>query len=429
MSLRNNLARKPPMGWNSYDCFASLVTEKEVKANADFMARELAGFGWRYVVVDIEWYCSKPPPDPKTPGIYVMDECGRPLPDPSRFPSSVGGNGFKPLADYIHGLGLRFGIHLMRGIPRDAVERNLPVLGASLRARDIANKDSACAWSVEKWGVDMSKPGAQAYYDSVVALAAQWEVDYIKWDDMSSPYHADEIAAACDAIRKCGRPILLSLSPGDRSDPANANHLKDHCELWRISKDVWDDWAQVKNQFAPCRDWAPHSGPGHWPDADMLPLGHLSLRDTYGDRRDHMCRLTRDEQTTLMTLWTIFRSPLMIGSNLPTMNDPFTLSLLTNPDVINVNQNSINNRELLQKGDTIIWTADAVGSQVKYLAFFNLSDTGPARIEIELKDLRFAGRCCVRDLWRRTGAGHVKGKFAATIPLHGAGLFRIHKQR
>jgi hypothetical protein len=426
MSARNHLARKPPMGWNSYDAYSCSVVESEVRANAEFMARHLAKFGWQYVVVDFGWSFSTLPLDEKTVGVELIDEYGRQLPETARFPSSVGGAGFKPLADYVHGLGLRFGIHLMRGIPRVAVERNLPIFGTTARAADIADRVNVCTWSGVKWGVDMSKPGAQEYYDSVLALAAEWGADFLKWDDMSAPYRTAEIEAACKAIQKCGRPMILSLSPGDKSNLPNAEHVKSHCEMWRVSPDVWDTWRQVKVQFELGALWAPHAGPGCWPDADMLPLGHLSLRDPF--RPDRICTLTQDEQRTLMTLWVMCRSPLMIGSDLPTI-DPFALSLLTNPDVINVNQNSANSRELLQEGDAIVWAAEAVGSRAKYLAFFNLSDSGSARIEIALKNLGIAGRCHVRDLWKKTGAGHVKGNFAATIPSHGAGLYRIARDR
>ncbi len=426
MSLRNNLARKPPMGWNSYDGYNCSVTEREVRANAEFMARQLARFGWQYVVVDFGWSFSTLPLDEKSTGVEWIDSYGRQSPDPLRFPSAAGGAGFKPLARDIHELGLRFGIHFMRGMPRVAVERNLPILGTNRRAQEIADKVNVCTWSGVKYGVDTSKPGAQEYYDSVVALAADWGVDFIKWDDMSTPYQTAEIEAASNAIRKCGRPIILSLSPGDKSNLPNSEQMKNHCEMWRISPDVWDEWRHVKVQFDLAPLWAPHAGPGHWPDADMLPIGHLSLRDPF--RPERLCKLAHDEQRTLITLWVICRSPLMIGGDLPTI-DAFALSLLTNPEALSANQNSTNNREFLREGDAIVWTADAIGSPNKYLALFNVNDSARAKIDIHLKDLGIAGRCHVRDLWKKTGAGHVKAIFAATIPPHGAGLYKIERER
>jgi hypothetical protein len=279
------LAPTPPMGWNSWDCYGPSVTEKEVKANADYMARHLAKHGWQYVVVDIQWSEPEAGAHGYRPNAeLVMDEFGRLTPALNRFPSAANGQGFKPLADYVHGLGLKFGIHIMRGIPRQAVTKNLPVLGTNLRAGDVANPKSICTWLTDMYGVDMTKPGGQAYYDSIIKLYAQWGVDYIKADDMSSPYQGDEIAALSQAIKKCERPIVLSLSPGP-APLEQAEDLKKHAQLWRISGDFWDNWKSLKEQFSLCRAWAPHTVPGHWPDADMLPLGRIAIRAERGNGR------------------------------------------------------------------------------------------------------------------------------------------------
>lgn len=433
----HQIAATPPMGWNSYDCYGSAVVEAEIIANADYMARHLANYGWEYVVVDYCW--SHPSPgavsDPDleegqdgslTP-MLAMDEYGRLLPAPERFPLSVGGKGFKPLADYVHSKGLKFGIHVMRGIPRQAVARNLPVLGTKVRAKDIADRESICTWLNHMYGVDMKKPGAQAYYDSLFQLYAQWGVDYVKVDDMIAGslgfYHTEEIEAIRLAIKKCGRPIVLSFSPG----PApldKAEHLQEYANLWRISSDFWDVWGKVKDQFSLCRKWAPHSGPGHWPDADMLPLGRLALRGPKGPP-NRQSRLTPDEQITLMSLWAIFRSPLMFGGNLPS-NDEFTLSLLTNEEVLAVNQNSTGNRELFKRGDHIGWIANVPGSEDKYLALFNLSDSeDPAKISVSFEQLGLSYSCQVKDLWKKRFIGSYENEFAPAIRPHAAGLYRI----
>jgi len=314
------LAPTPPMGWNSYDCYGVSVTEAEVKANADYLAKNLARHGWQHVVVDIQW--SKPKAGAKghrPNAVFAMDEYGRFTPAVDRFPSAANGQGFKPLAEYVHSLGLKFGIHIMRGIPQQAVTKNTAVLGTNLRAGDVARASDiadprrVCPSGSDMYGVDMTKPGGQAYYDSIVKLYAQWRVDYIKADDMTWPYHGDEIAALSEAIRKSGRPMVLSLSPGP-APLEHADDLKRHAELWRISDDVWDKWKNLKEQFALCRAWAPHIVPGHWPDADMLPLGRIAIRaDTHNDRHTNF---TKDEQFTLMTLWSIFRSPLIFGGDL-----------------------------------------------------------------------------------------------------------------
>jgi len=375
-------ASTPPMGWNSWDCFATTVTEEQTKAQADFMAAKLKAHGWQYIVVDIQWY----EPGAKShayrsDATLVMDEHGRLLPAPNRFPSSTEGRGFKPLADYVHGLGLKFGVHLMRGIPRQAVEKNLPILGTPYRAQDIADRANICPWNPDMYGVDVTKPGAQEYYDSVFALFASWGVDYVKVDDISRPYlkHQDEIEAVRKAIDRTGRQIVLSLSPGETVLEA-ADHAVRHANLWRISDDFWDRWLALHEQFGRLAAWNPHRRPGAWPDADMLPLGTLVL----GERTT---RFTPDEQRTLMTLWSIARSPLMHGGDM-TKTDAFTLSLLTNDEVLAVNQRSENNRPLFSRDDFIAWTADVPGSPDKYLAVFNARD----RVRLTPENARFASR-------------------------------------
>lgn len=357
------------MGWNSWDNFATTVTEAETKAHADVMARDLKAHGWEYVVVDIQWY--EPGAEShayRQDAILEMDEYGRLQPAPNRFPSAADGNGFTDLAAYVHEKGLKFGVHLMRGIPRQAVEKNLAVFGTEYHAQDIANTDSICPWNPDMYGVDMSKPGAQAYYDSVFQMVADWGVDYVKVDDISRPYfeHYEETEAIRKAIDKTGRPMVLSLSPGATVLEA-AEHVSQHANLWRISDDFWDRWLAVDEQFTRLRKWSKTEMiPGAWPDADMLPFGVLDLNK----RRT---RFTQDEQLTVMTLWCIARSPLMMGGDL-TMLDPFTLSLLTNDEVIAVNQESSNNRELFNDDGLIAWIADVPNSDDKYLALFNSRD-------------------------------------------------------
>jgi alpha-galactosidase len=425
----SELTPTPPMGWNSYDSYSGEVMETEVKANADYMAAHLRKYGWQYIVIDADWYFPHPRTD-RTQESWeiVMDGNGRLLPAPNRFPSSVGNQGFKPLADYVHSKGLKFGVHIMRGIPRAAVRKNLPILGTTARAQDIANQRNTCEWSTLMYGVDTSKPAGQAYYDSQVALLVQWGVDFIKADDMSmgrnpqgETYHAAEIEALSKAIRKCGRPIVLSLSPGP-APLAQIDHLRSHANLWRISEDMWDNWREIKEHFELCRKWIPYIGPDHWPDADMLPLGRLCIRDFPEPER--RSRLTPDEETTLMTLWCIFRSPLMMGGDLPTL-DSFTAALLSNQEVLNVDQKSSGNRELFARGGHIAWTANVSGSREKYLAVFNLSDGPPAAVNVEWNELGLNGSCAVRDLWQKKDVGTFADKFSPKLNPHGAGFYKI----
>ena len=356
-------APKPPMGWNSWDCFATTVTEAQTRAHADFMAKNLHRYGWEYIVVDIQWY------EPQATGFDYrkdarldMDQWGRLQPATNRFPSSADGRGFKPLADYCHQLGLKFGIHLMRGIPRQAVNAKTPIKGANVTAADIADKKSICFWNGDMYGVNMSKPGAQEYYNSVFELLASWDLDFVKVDDLSAPYHKSEIEALRNAIDRSGRPIVLSTSPGD-TPVGEGKHVSTHANMWRISGDFWDNWPQLASQFNRLDKWTPYRAPGHFPDADMLPLGVLDM----GKRKTHF---TPDEHYTLMSLWSIARSPLMLGADL-TKLDEFTLRMITNPEVIAVNQDSGNNHQLFQRDGFYGWVADAPGSADKYLAVFN----------------------------------------------------------
>lgn len=366
-------AATPPMGWNSWDCFGPTVVEHEVKANADYMAKHLKEFGWEYVVVDIRWYVEndKAHGYNEKDAVMAMDEYGRFIPAVNRFPSSANGKGFKPLADYVHGKGLKFGIHIMRGIPKLAVERNTPVLGTNVKAKDIYNTELLCKWLGDMYTVDATKKGAQEYYNSLFDLYASWGLDFIKIDDLSRPYHQAEVEMIRKAIDRCGRPIVLSTSPGE-TPIASADHVKDHANMWRIIDDFWDDWPQLYEHFDLFEKWIPHTGTGHWPDGDMLPLGRIGIRAERGDNR--MSRFTKDEQYTLMSLFTICRSPLMFGGNLPD-NDEFTLSLLTNKEVLHVLKNSKNNRLLFRKGGRIAWVADDAKSGDKYVAFFYASES------------------------------------------------------
>jgi hypothetical protein len=419
-------AETPPMGWNSWDCFATTVTEAQTKAQADYMATHLKSHGWEYIVVDIQWY----EPGAKSfeyrqDAKLVLDEFGRLQPAVNRFPSAKDGAGFKALADYVHGLGLKFGIHLMRGIPRQAVEQNLPVKGAAgVRAADIADRASTCPWNPDMYGVDMNKAGAQAYYDSVFELIASWGVDYVKVDDMSRPYHEHqkEIEGVRTAIDHSGRAIVLSLSPGETPLDAAA-HVSVHANLWRISDDFWDSWPALLEQFARLEKWNAFRGPGHWPDADMLPLGLIAL----GQRKTNF---TPDEQRTLMTLWSIARSPLMHGGDMTKMDD-FTLSLLTNDEVLAVNQRSENNRPFFNRGGLIAWTADVPGTNgtEKYLALFNTKDVA-AKVPVGLAELLGAETrdAKIRDLWlHREIAAEPVGEFAPELPAHGAALYRVRR--
>ena len=418
----DGVAPTPPMGWNSWDSYGTTVTEAEVRANADYMAQRLKQHGWQYVVIDIQWSEPNAQAHGYRPGAQLaMDEYGRLVPAVNRFPSSAGGRGFRPLADYIHGLGLRFGIHIMRGIPRQAVKANLPVFGSQARAGAIADTASICPWNTDMYGVDLSRPGAQDYYDSILKLYADWGVDYIKADDIARPAHREEIAALHRAIGKTGRPIVLSLSPG----PAmikDVAFLQQNANMWRISDDFWDDWKALRLNFILMSIWSGVGRPGAWPDADMLPLGRIGIRAERGEPR--MTRFTRDEQRTLISLWSIAQAPLMFGGDLPS-NDDFTLSLISNDEVLAVDQRGAHGGAFAEGGDSVVWTADGPGANEKYVAVFNVGEAGPIDVRVAWAALKLPERCVVRDLWTRKDIGAIPGGYTFRAGPHGSGIYKI----
>lgn len=430
-------APAPPMGWNSWDCFGPTVTEAEVKANADYMSKYMRNYGWQYIIVDIRWYMANDKAhgynqtDPK----YSIDEYGRFIPSVERFPSAANGKGFKPLADYIHRKGLKFGIHVMRGVPVVAVRQQLPIMRTKFTAKDIYSEKDQCRWLKDMYTIVREKDGAQEYYNSLFRLYASWGVDFVKVDDLSAPiYHADEIEMIRKAIDGCGRKMLLSTSPGETPEKY-AEHIQLNANMWRTVDDFWDNWKDLKAHFDVFRRWNMHKKSTSfsksiqgvnrgWPDGDMLPLGHIGIRAERGDNR--MSLFTKDEQYTLMTLWCIFRSPLMFGGHLPD-NDSFTLSLLTNKNVLYVLNNSENSQEISSGEEKIIWIAEDKHSKDKFIAVFNASENDEESIPVDLVKLGYPDGCMIQDLWTGKNLGKFRGQFSPSVRKHGAGLFRAKK--
>jgi len=437
-----NWAINPPMGWNSWDCFGPTVTEAEVKANADYMAKYLKEYGWEYIVIDIRWFVAndKALGYNETNPEYSIDSYGRFLPALNRFPSASNGVGFKALADYIHSKGLKFGIHVMRGVPVIAVKNSMPVLGTKVTAKEIYSEDGQCDWLKDMYTIVSGRTGAQEYYNSIIDLYASWGVDFLKIDDLSKPYHAPEIGMIRQAIDRTGRKIILSTSPGP-TPVEQIKHIKMNANMWRTVGDFWDSWPQLKEQFEVFNKWSQFIGPGNWPDGDMLPLGRIGIRAERGT--DRMTQFTKDEQYTLMTLFSIFRSPLMFGGNLPD-NDPFTLSLLTNKDVLAVHNRSVNNRQLFNDNNKVAWTANDPMTGEKYLALFYIADQkmidkrtvdpnspkppDSIRISVKLKDLGLGSKVRISDLWNGKSVGTFSDEFSPWIRRHGAGLYRLSEK-
>ena len=426
-------AAAPPLGWNSYNCFGSAVHEDEIKANTDYMATNLKQYGWQYIVVDFLWSYDNPPgsnignPFQKTlqDGSYIpwltMDKWGRLFPQPTKFPSAFGGKGFKPLGDYIHAKGLKFGIHVMRGIPRQAVWAKTPVMGTNgITADMIADTSSTCPWMNHMYGLNMRKPGAQEYLNSLLQLYVEWGVDFIKVDDLSRPYSSAEVEGYKKAIDNCGRPVVLSLSPG-ATPVAQAVHAAKYSNMWRMADDFWDNWKEILQMMNYAKQWEGIGGPGHWPDCDMLQVGKLSKRGPVGKER--YSRFTEDELYTHITFWSIYKSPLMIGGNLPE-NRELELKLLSNDEVLAVNQQGVSPAQLLKTDSSLIWTSYAPNGKDIFVAMFNIGDKA-SDIGFDFKSLKLKGKLPVRDLWKKADLGGFKNRFSQKINAHGAVLVKI----
>jgi len=417
------------MGWNSWDSYGTTINEDDFKANAQWLGKYLKAYGWQYAVVDMEWFVTNPVAAGNEKNFqYSLDAYGRYIPPASRFPSAANGAGFKPLADYVHSLGLKFGIHILRGVPKQAVEKHLPIAGSHYRAADAADTSDTCPWNFDNYGTNASKPASQAYYDSIARLYAGWGVDLIKVDCISSrPYKGDDIRMLNLALKKTGRPIVLSLSPG-AAPLEKTDEMRKYAQQWRISDDIWDLWHStvtypqgLGDQFPRAAQWAPLTEPGHWPDADMLPLGYLGPAPGWGTARQ--TRLTHDEQRTLLTLWCIFRSPLMMGGNL-TQNDAWTTSLLTNPEVIAVDQHSTGSHQVAATDRAVVWVAQREAGDGYYVAVFNMTNSaeivGYTWGELGLT----ASQYKMRDLWQHQDLDPADS-VTFTLPPHGAALYSL----
>jgi alpha-galactosidase len=424
-------ALTPPMGWNSYDAFGTSITEEETLANARVMKEKLLSHGWNFIVIDARWYDSVSSFDDRDfnkergGAKLFADEFGRMIPATNRFPSAVDGNGFKPLADQIHSMGLKFGFHMMRGIPRQAVNARMPIQGSNFTAADAGDPKSTCGWCPDMFGVRDNDAG-QAWYNSCAGLWASWGLDFVKVDDLSAPYHAPEIEMIRKAIEKCGRPIVFSTSPGP-TDPKRAAHVSKFANMWRISGDFWDRWKDLDHQFDLLGPWQDVGGPGHWPDADMIPFGHIGIKCTIAGP-DRQTRFTPDEQRTLMSLWSLAPSPLMLGANLIDLDEP-TLALLTNDEVLEVNQDLLvaKAKRVFQRNKTEVWVRNLNHGE-KAVGLFNRGDLA-ADVDLVSSDAGLSGAYQVRDLWMHRDLGPLNENLTISVPSHGAVLLRVKGNR
>jgi hypothetical protein len=429
------LALTPPMGWNSYDAYGDSVRESEMLTNAEWLGQHLQPFGWDTVVVDFRWYDRLANGQPgQSPEGVLIDQYGRCIPAPNRFPSATNAAGFKPLADRIHAMGLKFGIHIMRGIPRLAVERNLPIAGSRFTAAQavlpVGDPNRQCVWNQDMFGVNATNDAGKAWYASIAKQYASWGVDYIKCDDIANlqrgkMYGADEIEALSAALKNSGRSIVLSLSPG-ATPVSHGAHVAQFANLWRISPDFWDNWRSLNHNFDLFARWTEYTGPGHWPDGDMIPFGHICQRNC-DVRPDRWTRFTRDEQLTLMSLWALAPSPLMLGMNLPD-NDEWTTTLLTNPEVLAIDQDPLGKpaQRLASPDVPAEIRVKPLADGAHAVGLFNRTNQ-PIKIDLVWDDLHqfsIRSRPDVRDLWLRKDLGRQK-KLVTELPPHGCILLRV----
>lgn len=446
-----NWAKTPPLGWNSYDSYHGAITEKQFLQSVDSLEKKLLPYGYDLATIDFCWFNPGPEgwnpdewttfpvnQDKDTEGNLVpaltMDGYGRLLPAVNRFPSAKNGVGFKEIGDKIHEKGMKFGIHIMRGIARQAVNANTPIKGTTYFAADIAKKIDTCKWNNNMYGVDPTKPGAQEYYNSLFDLYADWGVDFVKVDDISAPtYHSKEIELIRNAIDQCGRPMVLSLSCGE-AFVSYANHMEDHANLYRISIDFWDYWKKIAHMFDLAYAWQPHIGDGTWPDMDMIPIGNLCLSDYPGrsKKKEHFSNLNNEEKKTMMTLWSFGRSPLIWGGD-PVSSRAEDYAWLQNKELLKINQKSVNNRQAanfvyegMGRNDRI-WLAESEDGKEKYVAFFNLGEE-PLDLDFYFHWEYWDGTYEVMDIWSGKQLGQKTEKITATaIPPHGTIAYKLTK--
>ena len=429
---KNKFAVTPPMGWNSYDYYDTTVTEEEVKANARYMAENMKAYGWEYVVIDIEWY-SNDAGTRRQEYQYIpfgddeMDAYGRFQPSPNRFPSSAGGKGFAPLAEYIHSLGLKIGIHIMRGIPREAAHRHCPIAGTSMTADMAADPSSICGWNPDMYGVRANEAG-QAYYDSIISMYADWGIDicdsWLYRDIPFMPFSGwEETKMIYRAIEKTGRNIVLSLSPG----PAHIDRAweyRKYANMWRITDDFWDHWDAIEDMFGRCELWQDHVSEGCFPDCDMLPVGKLGKG--FGEERDTY--FTREEQKTMLTLWCMFRSPLMIGAELTKLDD-WTKQLLTNQDILGLEGEHCKGEQVFRDKERVVWKSVNEATKEVTVALFNLKDE-EREISITAEELSAdtdLSNAVLYELWDKEEYRVQDDCIKATVPPHGVKVYRIRK--
>jgi alpha-galactosidase len=441
------LAKTPPLGWNSFDSYGITIYEEVAMKEIDAFIQKFAPHGYEYFVIDNGWFAS---PETKMHEGYMMatadkpspkqvsiDAFGIPIPSPKFFP-----NGLKPLIDKLHAKGLKFGVHLMRGIPRIAVERNSPIKGTNYKAKDIFTTFDDCNWCTFMHGVDMTKPGSQEYYNSVFNQFAAWGIDFVKIDDVTN--FPAEMEAYAKAIEQCGRPMMLSLSPGGDSNVKYLDSYK-KTNMVRTTPDIWDEQLSLERSFASMRKWQGLEQTGFWPDLDMIPFGELCIlrraeveeRDTnktleeFMGQMHHWCKFTENQKETFITQRAISASPIMIGGSMISMDEHST-KLLTSPEMLACVKNGVHGKLIHEENNVELWNAPLTNKQRQgfqeyvykagWVAFFNRSDKKQT-VDVSWKLSSFMpnGSYNLKDIWgNQSVTNYKKGdKLSIKIPENG----------
>ncbi|KAF1861218.1 hypothetical protein Lal_00036220, partial [Lupinus albus] len=363
-SVLSQNANTPPRGWNSYDSFSWIITEEEYLQNAQIISDQLLSqYGYEYAVVDYLWYRNLNG-DSNSRGNDLIDEWGRMHPDPERWPSSRGWNGFKNVADKVHGMGLKFGIHLMAGISTQAYDADTLILDTSTgkayeecgkvqHVKDIAIPDRACKWMSNGFmALNVTSGAGKAFLRSIYELYISWGVDFVKLDCVfGEDLDFEEITYVSQILKDHKPSIVFSLSPGVSATPNMAKTINGLVNMYRVTGDDWDQWSQVVTHFDVARDYAAAKLTGaqglngySWPDLDMLPFGWLT--DPAAKEGPHRStNLNLVEQQTQITLWCMAKSPIMYGGDLRNLDSWTKDGVITNPTLLFINSNSTDNTE------------------------------------------------------------------------------------
>ncbi len=409
----DKLALTPPMGWNSWNCWARDVTQEQVLSSARAMVSSgLVNHGWTYINIDDGW-------QGKRGGKWNAIQPNEKFPD------------MKALTREVHDMGLKLGIYSVPWVGTYAAH-----IGSYSDNPDGVNqwikdglhnenyryqKPNGDYWKDRK---EFYHHGKYSFVEADVKQWEEWEVDYLKYDwNPNTRFHTKEMF---DALRKLDRDIILSLS--NTAPLADAPFFMEHSECWRTTGDIRDTWKSI-NAIGFSQDkWIPFCRPGAWPDADMLVLGLVG----WGPKL-HYTKLTPDEQYTHMSLWALFASPLLIGCDMARLDD-FTLSLLTNDEVIEVNQDPLGYHAVpvWRKSDNsqVIYVKHLEDGSLA-VGMFNRGNK-PANISINPRMLGlYDGNRTVRDLWRQKDVGTLtddpgKGRYTALVPAHGVVLVKVY---